>query len=49
MTAWQAFALGCFVTIAIYALLRAALWVANSRAIADPMDGVHGDQTQVER
>ena len=43
MTAWQAFTLGCIATIAIYAMIRAALWCANSRAIPEPMQDAPGD------
>jgi hypothetical protein len=44
MTAWQAFALGCFVMLALYGFARAALWIARSRPLADVMEGEHGDQ-----
>lgn len=43
MTAWPAFSLGCFVMIAIYAMIRAALWIANSRATPEPMQDAPGD------
>ena len=43
MTALQAFTLGCIVTIAVYALIRAALWIADSRAIPEPMQDAPGD------
>lgn len=43
MTAWQAFVLGCLATLAIEALIRAALWIANSRPLAEPMEDAPGD------
>lgn len=43
MTAWQAFTLGCIFMIAIYALIRAALWIANSRPLPEPMQDAPGD------
>ncbi|WP_164547428.1 MULTISPECIES: hypothetical protein [unclassified Bosea (in: a-proteobacteria)] len=44
MTPWEAFALGCIVTIAGSLMIRAAVWVARSRPLADAMEGEHGDQ-----
>ena len=43
MTAWQAFTLGCIFMIAIYALTRAELWIADSRPSSDPMEDAPGD------
>lgn len=39
MTAWQAFALGCLVNVAIYGLA----WVARSHPLVDAMEGEHGN------
>ncbi len=43
MTAWQAFTLGCIVTIVIEMIALAALWIANSRDIPEPMQDAPGD------
>lgn len=49
MTAWQAFALGCIVTIVIEAMIRVALWLTRSRPLADAMEGEHGDWPHMGR
>ncbi len=40
---WEGFTAGFIAALVVYALVRAALWVANSRALPDAMDGEHGD------
>lgn len=49
MTAWDAFVLGCIVTIVVELLAGAAVWVARSRRSADTADEVYGDWPHVER
>lgn len=49
MTAWEAFTLGCVVTIAVELMILAALWIARSRSISDTAEEVYGDWPHVER
>lgn len=49
MTPWEAFVLGCIVSIAVELLIGAAVWAASSRPTADAMEGEHGDWPHAER
>lgn len=49
MTAWEAFVLGCIVTIVIELIVLGALWVARSRPSAEAVNEVYGDWPHVER
>lgn len=48
MTAWEAFSLGCIVTIVIELIILAALWVARARSISDAAEEIYGDWPHVE-
>jgi len=49
MTAWEAFVLGCIVTIVFELIILGALWVARSRPSSETSDEVYGDWPHVER
>lgn len=49
MTAWEAFTLGCIVTIVIELIVLGALWVARSRSTSGADEEIYGDWPHVER
>lgn len=44
MTAWDAFVLGCIVSIVIEMMIGAVIWLMRSRPAADPYNTPFGDQ-----
>ncbi len=43
MITWQGFSAGIIAALVVYAMIRAALWIANSRTIPEPLEDAPGD------